>query len=75
MRRENTVTQRFAGASRPSGVSATADALLARLGELHPGSAGLIQRSRVAQSHAFVPGGETLEAGAACDIIPPVSGG
>ncbi|MHC5019438.1 MAG: MoaD/ThiS family protein, partial [Planctomycetota bacterium] len=42
----------------------SADALLARLGELHPGSAGLIQRSRVAQSHAFVPGGAALEAGA-----------
>jgi molybdopterin converting factor small subunit len=53
----------------------TARALLAHLGALHPGSAGLIERSRVAQSNAFVASGETIEAGAACDIIPPVSGG
>lgn len=53
----------------------TADGLLARLGERHPAVAGLLQRSRVAQTNAFLAGATALAAGEACDIIPPVSGG
>ncbi len=53
----------------------TALALLAQLGERHPAAAGLLQHSRIAQSHAFVPGSVALEPDAAVDVIPPVSGG